>query len=182
MEKLTHAERQIWDLALPYQDKRNDAGHAESVTGFALELLDHYIDANPFIVVSAAILHDTGYSRMSEERRMVSYTGVGTPEEYAVRLEHQIYALDVALEILKKTDYPAIYWVDIMVIISQHDTRKGAISIEDSIMRDDDKLWRYSERATEVNFLNKGLDSNEKKTAYLDGLEKRINKEGFLLY
>lgn len=170
--------KQIWDLALPYQDKRNDEGHAESVTSFALELLDHCITANPFIVVPAAILHDTGYSQMSEERRMISYTGVGTSEEYAARLEHQIYALGVALEILKKTNYPAVYWGDIIVIISQHDTRKGSIGLEEQVMRDADKLWRYTRQGLGRATANLHW-STDQIWDQLKHLEEQINHEGF---
>src|SRR3989344_5539437 len=61
---LTDVERQVWNQALPLQDKRHDTGHAEIVTYFALKLLDYFDDADRNVVVAAAILHDIGWSEV----------------------------------------------------------------------------------------------------------------------
>ena len=46
----------IWDMALPYQDKRDDKGHARIVTEYAIKLCS-IENAEDKIVVPAAILH-----------------------------------------------------------------------------------------------------------------------------
>ena len=43
---LNESEKEIWRLALPYQDKRQDAGHGEVVTYFGLILLPYYPEAD----------------------------------------------------------------------------------------------------------------------------------------
>lgn len=136
--------KKIWKLALPYQDKRDDKGHAETVLHYALELLkDEKADEN--IVIPAAILHDIGWSQLSAEERFHSFVkNRGMKKEYAIRRKHENVGVKLAREVLKKADYNPNLKKEILEIISRHDTRHGFISKNEGIMRDADKLWRYS--------------------------------------
>ena len=71
--KKIHTE--IWDTALPYQDKRDDAGHAFITLEFAKQLVD-LEHGDQDVVLPAIILHDTGWSQLSrEEWQVVFFSG-----------------------------------------------------------------------------------------------------------
>ncbi len=138
---LNDVEMKIWNDAHQYQDKRQDKGHAEVVTYFALELLKH-IDGNREIVTPAAILHDIGWSQMFDEERKLFRTPIFTKYEPVLRERHQEEGVKLAKKLLKK--YSQKFMPEILEIISKHDTRKGFYSKEDGVVRDADKLWRFT--------------------------------------
>lgn len=141
----------IWETALPYQDQRNDDGHARITLKYAKELVK-LEDGNEDIVIPAIILHDVGYSQILRERRMLIFDRDATNEEReAVRYIHQAQSVKLGEKILKELNYPADMITKILEIISKHDTRKGFISKEEGLVRDADKLWRYSPESFKVN-------------------------------
>jgi HD superfamily phosphodiesterase len=140
----------IRDMALPYQDQRDDPGHAE-VTLYYAQLLLRYEKGDRDIIIPAIILHDVGYSQIPKERRMKIFAREAKKiERLAVQYEHQIEGVLLARKILEKVNYPANMVAEILEIISQHDTRKGFISQNEGLTRDADKLWRYSRRCIEA--------------------------------
>lgn len=64
--------KKIWNLALPYQDKRDDEGHAEFVLKTAVELIK-LENADENIVIPSAILHDIGWSKVPKEEAMNNF-------------------------------------------------------------------------------------------------------------
>src|SRR3989344_732180 len=143
--------KKIWKIALPYQDKRDDEGHAQIVTEYAIKLCE-IENVNDMIVVPAAILHDIGWSQLPKEDWLVIFDPNKTPEmEYAVRIKHQDEGVKLAEKILNEAGYPPNFFKAILEIISQHDTRKNFFSTEDGAMRDADKLWRYSKVGFEAD-------------------------------
>ncbi len=142
--------QKIWDLALPYQDQRDDPGHAEVALHYA-QLLVRYEKGDRDIILPAIILHDVGYSQIPKERRMKIFDRKAKRmERLGVQYEHQIEGILLALKILQEVDYPPEKIGEILQIISQHDTRKGFISKNEGLTRDADKLWRYSKRCIEA--------------------------------
>jgi len=136
--------QKIYNLALPYQDKRNDKGHAKVVMDFAFKILN-YKDADEAIVIPAAILHDVGWSQISEKERMKLFdTKLWSKKDQIIRECHQYEGVRVAKEILEKINYNPENIKVILEIISEHDTRKNPISEEDKIVKDADKLWMFS--------------------------------------
>lgn len=136
----------IRELAAPYQDKRDDEGHAEVTLSYALKLVE-LEGGNEDIVIPAIILHDIGYSQIPRKRRMLIFDKKATRKERdGIRYEHQEESVKLAKDILGEAGYPADLIPEILEIISQHDTRKGFISKEDGLVRDADKLWRFSKR------------------------------------
>jgi HD superfamily phosphodiesterase len=134
----------IWELALPYQDKRDDSGHAITSTKYAgmLVVLENG-DEN--VILPAIILHDIGWSQLVKERRMLIFDKDASKEvKREVQLEHQKEGVRLAGEILRQANYPAELVPEILEIISQHDTREGFISKNEGLVRDADKLWRTS--------------------------------------
>lgn len=137
------AEIMLWNLALPFQDKRNDSGHAETVAYFAIKLLS-ILGGDRKVILPAAILHDVGWSRMSESEVKLFYAPNWEKYESSLRAKHQKEGVELARKILKKIGYPEETIPHVLEIISQHDTREGFHSLEDGIVRDADKLWRFT--------------------------------------
>lgn len=135
---------QIWELALPYQDKRDDTGHAEVSLKYARELVS-LENGNEDVIIPAIILHDIGYSQLEKERRLLVFDkDVKEEERRSVQLEHQNESVKLGGDILRKVNYSEDLTKEILEIVSQHDTREGFISKNEGLVRDADKLWRTS--------------------------------------
>ena len=159
----------IWETALPYQDQRDDDGHARITLKYAKELVK-LEDGDENIVIPAIILHDIGYSQIPRDRRMLIFDKDAKKEDReSVRDEHQAESVKLGEKILKELNYPAEQIPDILEIISQHDTRKGFISKEEGLVRDADKLWRFSPEGFKV-------DANRTKSE-LEERCKRLEKD-----
>ena len=151
----------IWELALPYQDKRNDFGHAEITTQFAVRLLETE-KGDEKVVLPAIIMHDIGWSQVSEKERMSIFDSKITPEEESrVRKKHEEEGVKLARQILEKIHYPTEFVEEILDIISEHDTRKGFASANDGLVRDADKLWRFSKTGFEADMKRFGFSFEE---------------------
>ncbi len=170
---------EIWKLALPYQDKRDDKGHAEITTNYAVQLLK-LEKANEDVVVPAIILHDTGWSQLSSKDRMLIFNHQATKKQkLTVRYKHQDAGVKIGREILEKVNYPSELIPEILEIISQHDTRKDFISSEDGLVRDADKLWRFSKTGFDADIIRNRFDF----WGLYDKLkEHRIEKDGFFYF
>jgi|WetSurMetagenome_2_1015567.scaffolds.fasta_scaffold269430_2 hypothetical protein len=140
----------IWELAWPYQDQRDDSGHAEVALYYA-QLLLRYEKGDRDIIIPAIILHDVGYSQIPKERRMLIFAREAKRvERLTIVYEHEIESIKLARKILEKVRYPSARVDEILEIISQHDTRQGFISKNEGLVRDADKLWRYSRRCLDA--------------------------------
>jgi HD superfamily phosphodiesterase len=166
---------EIWKLALPYQDQRDDPGHAKITLKYAQELLFRE-KGNEDVIIPAIILHDIGWSQLIKGRRILVFAKSAREEDkLEVQLEHQNESVKLATNILQKVNYPEELTGEILEIISQHDTRKGFISNNDGLVRDADKLWRTSREgfaAAEARSISrnesqlKKLEDNMSKTDY----------------
>ncbi len=167
--------KRIWELALPYQDHRDDKGHAEITLQYALRLVDKG-QGNADVVVPAIILHDVGWSRLSQEGRFLIFNKNATDEEkLAARIQHQNAGVELARELLNQVKYPPDLTEEILEIISEHDTRKGFISINEGLVRDADKLWRFSKVGFEA-----GVTRNKAKyESRCQELEASIARSGY---
>lgn len=172
---LTTRERELWKKALRFQDKRNDAGHVEVATYFALQLLPH-IAGDRKIVVPAIILHDTGWSQMSEVELKLFYDKHWKDYEPVSRARHQEEGARKAREILAEVGHYEASTPIILDIISQHDTRKGFLNLEDGIVRDADKLWRVTLPHLKIAMKERGWTVEEVEA----NVVSKLNKKGFL--
>ena len=88
--------RIIWEMALPYQDKRDDKGHAEVTTQYA-RLLVELEGGDKDIIIPAMILHDIGWSTVPREEWMVIFNPDATQDEKtAIQLKHQSAGVKLA--------------------------------------------------------------------------------------
>lgn len=173
----TDIERTIWDKAFPYQDIRNDLGHIEHVTYFAFELLK-YIKAERSVVIPAAIFHDTGWGEVIGEGKILpSYEPLSEDfkrNEPRYRHLHQIAGEKISKRILNEVEYQPKFIPTILEIVSQHDTRDDFFCSEDGVVRDADKLWRFTLRHWEIYFKDEFTSEEISKIFNRD-----IEKPGF---
>ena len=166
----------IWELALLYQDKREDVGHAETSLKYARKLVT-LENGNEYVVIPAIILHDVGWSQLPEKRRMMVFDpGAKEEDRRGVVYEHQIEGIKLASKILRKVNYPPELTDEILEIISQHDTRKGFISKNEGIVRDADKLWRTSKEGFTVSEAR----AKKREAQRFKLLEEGLNKADYL--
>ncbi len=165
----------IWEIALPYQDKRDDAGHAEVTLRFAKELVA--LDGgNVDVIIPAIMLHDVGWSQLPTERRMRIFAKDTKDEErLALQIEHQNEGAKLASNILREVSYPEDLTKEILDIISRHDSGQGFNSKNEGLVRDADKLWRTSKEGFAAGPAKKNPIDEE----HLKKAEERISKPGY---
>jgi HD superfamily phosphodiesterase len=165
----------IWKLALPYQDQRDDPGHAKITLKCAQELLLRE-KGNEDVVIPTIILHDIGWSQLIKGRRVLVFAKSSREEDkLEVQMEHQNESVRLAAGILREVQYPDEMIKEILEIISQHDTRKGFISKNDGLVRDADKLWRTSKEG----FATAEARSISRDESQLKKLEDNMNKPDY---
>ncbi|MCF8130419.1 MAG: HD domain-containing protein, partial [Deltaproteobacteria bacterium] len=101
------------------------------------------------IVMPAIILHDTGWKKVPEDIQSKAFGPKATLPEW--NRVHEVEGARIAGDILRKVNYPEDKILEIQEIIKRHDSRKDALSLNDSIVKDSDKLWRYSKIAVQIN-------------------------------
>ncbi len=170
--------KEIWDLALIYQDARDDKGHAEIVTYYATKL-SNIEGLNDDVVIPSAILHDIGWSQLSKKERFSIFDkGNDLNEILQVRLRHQDEGVKLAKIILSKVNYDSSLVDEILEVISQHDTRKFFISKNEAAMRDADKLWRFSK----IGFWDDVRHSKITQSEYCEILKSKMEMSNFLYF
>ena len=139
MEKKYHS---IQQLAAPYLTTRQNDIHVAVVLRYARLLLG-LEDGLEEIVIPAVLLHDVGWSRVPEDLLLKAF---GPRPGYDRNLNriHEVEGAKIAREILDQVEYDADYIDQITEIIEGHDSRWQVLSINDAIVKDADKLFRYS--------------------------------------
>ena len=99
-------------------------------------------------IILAAILHDIGWSAASEKERYIVARNPPPEVDYPLRIKHEKEGVRLAREILETVGFDKVDRV--LEIIDGHDTRDHFKSIEDGIVRDADKLFRYTDVAIEI--------------------------------
>lgn len=164
----------IWKLALPYQDKRGDEGHAETVLNYAIELVKSE-GADEEIVIPAAILHDIGWSKLPKEERLGIFGKIKKEDKQYLQKKHEITGVDLAKNILEQVNYDTPSTEEILEIISGHDTRAGFISKNEGVVRDADKLWRFSKKGFWVDVIRGSYTPN----AHYKKLKDNVKEKDF---
>jgi len=131
----------IQQLSKPFLDTRHNDVHTAISTMLAFQLLEQE-GGDEDIVVPAIILHDTGWKRVPSKLHLKAF-GPQATEPRLNRL-HEVEGVKIAQEILKKIKYDALKTAKILEIIDGHDSRTTPVSLNDMIVKDADKLWRYS--------------------------------------
>ena len=146
--------QRIWDLARPYLNTRKNDIHTEISTDLA-QLLLAQEGGDEDIVIPAIILHDVGWKKVPEDIQMKAFGPEASMPEW--NRVHEVEGARIAGDILRKVDYQEDKILEIQEIVEGHDSRKDPISKNDSIVKDADKLWRYSKIAVQINANRFGL-------------------------
>ncbi len=133
----------VWVAARPYLRTRANDVHLPLSFHFAELLLDHHPEADPLVTRLATMLHDTGWARVDEERIISEGFRSDNAMQSDIRVLHEIEGCNIAREILPPLGYSDEVVTAVCDIIDGHDTDPQHSSIEDAIMRDADRLWRF---------------------------------------
>jgi hypothetical protein len=139
----------IWRAALPYLRARKNDIHVPLSYGYAARLCAEHPAADPDVVLPGIILHDVGWAVIDE--RAIFEQGFGpNMMESDVRRLHEREGVRIARELLSALEYPPELAERVAAVIDGHDTRKAAHSLEDELLKDADKLWRFTEAGIAV--------------------------------
>ncbi|WP_079186043.1 HD domain-containing protein [Streptomyces sp. CB01580] len=132
----------VWRLAVDHLHVRGNDGHTAYSYGLARALCDLHPEADRDVVLPAIILHDTGWSRVPEEEVLEAIRpGGGRPD---LVLRHEKEGAAIAADILARLGHDPVRTTEIVEIVDGHDSRPAALSLNDSLVKDADKLWRLT--------------------------------------
>jgi HD superfamily phosphodiesterase len=133
----------LWRAIVAESRSRQNDIHLPISFAFAERLCDAYPGADALVVRVTILLHDTGWARVDQER-IISEGFAGDWRKADVRYEHERHGCDIAREVLPQLGYDDAFITKVTDIIDGHDTRPESHSIEDSLVRDADRLWRFT--------------------------------------
>lgn len=131
-------------MAEPYLKVRDDMLHTRVAHEYAVYLLEKEA-GDKRIVEPAVILHDVGWSRLKPDEIKVAF-GVNARGTKATQLNriHEKAGARIARKILTQLDYDRPSIDEIARIIARHDSGKNPQTIEEKLVKDADRLWRFS--------------------------------------
>jgi hypothetical protein len=134
----------LWRAIVHEARTRANDIHLPISFAYAERLCDVHPDADAQVVRIAILLHDTGWARVEDTSRIISEGFGGDWRKSDVRFEHERHGCDIAREVLPPLGYPPELVERVTAIIDGHDTRPESLSLEDSLVRDADRLWRFT--------------------------------------
>jgi HD superfamily phosphodiesterase len=132
----------LWKSVVHETRTRGNDIHLPISLAFAERLCRAYPGADAELVRVATLLHDTGWAHV-DESRIISEGFAGDWRKAAIRFEHEVQGCNVARRVLPGLGYSSAFVQRVCEIIDGHDTRLVARSLEDALMRDADRLWRF---------------------------------------
>ncbi len=141
-------DQAIWEVAKKHLNVRNNDEHTLFSYLLAQKLLENYPEANPEIVLPAILFHDTGWSEIPKDKILHAF---GPNNKYPeLTRQHEIESVAIAQKELPNLGFNQQQIEKIIALIDGHDTTKNARSLEDSIHKDADKLWRYTPHGNRI--------------------------------
>lgn len=160
---------EIYKKAEPYWNTRQNDIHVPIAYDFARQLLSYYPEADADIVLPAVLLHDVGWKMVPEEKQLNAF-GPKAKDKEANRL-HEVEGVRIATEILASVKYDADKTQQILTIIEGHDSRREALSLNDKLVKDADKLWRFTAAGVDIDHRRFGIELE----TYMDWIGTRID-------
>ena len=133
----------VWSCAKPYMRARKNDVHIPLSFDWCVRLLDRHPQANRDVCLLAILLHDIGW--FSIDQGDIIEQGFRS-ENYLtsdVRYLHEVEGVRLGTEVLQTTGWPEEIIAQVCEIIDGHDTRPDPHHLNDRIVRDADKLWRF---------------------------------------
>lgn len=161
----------VWRRAEPYMRARKNDVHVPLSFAWAQRLLDAHPEANRDIVSLAILLHDIGW--YSIDMHDIIEKGFGpNMMKSDVRFLHEAEGVRLSRPVLEETGWPEEIIQAVAEIIDGHDTRADARHLNDRLVRDADKLWRFG--VTGVSVACDWFKMNPHQ--YADKLQKQLNQ------
>ena len=139
----------VWRAAEPYLRSRKNDVHIPISFAYAERLLAIHPEADRDVVLLAIMLHDIGWHAFDMADIVEKGFGPGKMRS-DIRMLHEKEGARLAREMLSMTGWPAMLVAAVAAIIDGHDTRAQSRSLEDRLVRDADKLWRYTTTGVSV--------------------------------
>ena len=108
------------------------------------ELLQAYPEADEDVCVLALMLHDIGWHSIDGPDLLEKAFGGQNYMQSDARYFHEAEGCRISREILPTLGWSPVVIEQVCEIIDGHDTRAKPRHLNDRIVRDADKLWRYS--------------------------------------
>lgn len=160
----------VYMLARDYWNTRFNDIHVPLAYLHGRELLLSHPAADADVVIPAILLHDVGWKSIPEEDQGRAYGP--TVEDESLRRLHEVEGARIANEILSAVHYDPRKQEMIVRIIDGHDTRLESLSEEDSLVKDADKMWRFTAVGVEYHHLQFGKSLNE----YVVWLRRQVDR------
>jgi len=149
----------IWLAARPWLDVRSNDEHTWIAYQLGRALLRLHPEADGSVVLPAILLHDVGWKMFPEEQLAQA---IGPNAKYPeLQRSHELESLRIARAALNKLALPSVDVERVLAIVDGHDTRKKPFSIEDALMKDADKLWRFTAHGVQTIGIWFGSSSQE---------------------
>lgn len=132
-----------------YWNTRFNDIHLPLSYDFARQLLLAYPEAEEAVVIPAILMHDNGWKMISEALQNQAF-GPKMKRADLQRL-HETEGARIAAEILTGLSYNATKQAEIVQIIDGHDTRLETLSLNDQLVKDADKLWRFTPTGLDID-------------------------------
>jgi hypothetical protein len=140
--------QKIFEKTKPFLRTRKNLIHTRIALCYALKLLRSE-KGDEDVVIPAVLLHDVGWKTIPANLHLTAFGP--NPSNPKLGRVHKVEGAKIAGAILKDLQYPSKKIKEICRIIGGHDTRKRPISRNDRIVKDADKLWRYSRKGMAVD-------------------------------
>ena len=160
---------EIYALAMQYLDTRDNETHTRTAFSFALKLLSAE-GGDERVVLPAVMLHDLGWKFVPEDQQLKAFGPQGGDAE--LNRIHEVEGSKKAREILEQVNYDPDLIEEIVEIILGHDSRHEPLSLNDAIVKDSDKLWRFSEKGVGIDSARFGIPPME----HAEWLKQQIDK------
>jgi CRISPR/Cas system-associated endonuclease Cas3-HD len=139
---------EIMQLARPYLDTRENDIHTGISLGMAYRLIN-LEGGDEDIIIPAIILHDVGWKTIPENMQRSAFGPKATHPE--LNRSHELAGAKIARQLLEHIHYAPNRINTIVQIIEGHDSRNKALSLEDKIVKDADKLWRFTREGFDID-------------------------------
>lgn len=133
----------VWQRAEPYMRARKNDVHIPLSFDWCVRLLEHFAQADRDVCLLAILLHDIGWWAIDMETIIAEGFRSENILQSDVRYRHEAEGVKLATEVLRDTGWSAAVIAQVCEIIDGHDTRLDPRHLNDRIVRDSDKLWRY---------------------------------------
>lgn len=167
---MTAIYAEIYQRAAAFWDTRHNDVHMPLAYDFAKKLLAYYPQADEAIVLPAILLHDIGWKMVPEEKQLKAFGPKATDK--ATNRLHEAEGVRLARGILASLHYDPAKTQEIITIIDGHDSCLETLSLNDKLVKDADKLWRFTPTGVSIDHRRFEVEL----AAYLDYLSTKIEE------